>query len=289
MSSRQFTQFGGSGEIVTLDDINEYDDLPPLAEIDRPDVYEIRTGELGTDYLVPMQDGSTDFNEWYSLVDGQIILDIPDSGNLHAHYDITQQPENVGETIDPLIDHSDNGHDLSAVGSPELIDNGFTGGQTASLDGSNDAWIISSSDWATLSQPYTAYTVVDLQDSGGDQKIYDAHDASERSILDWDEEWRMWAGSFLGSGDVDLDRRIIAGVFDGGDSVFRIDRSTDDTGNVDGDGLSELAIGRRGVNTSEQYWDGEMVELLFYNAKHDSDMIDEVESYLNSKYSLGLD
>ena len=78
MSSRQFTPFGGSGEIVTLDNINEYDDLPPLAEIDSPDVYEIRTGNLGTDYLVPMQDGSTDFNEWYSLVDGQIILDIPD-------------------------------------------------------------------------------------------------------------------------------------------------------------------------------------------------------------------
>ena len=88
MSSRQFTQFGGSGEIVTLDDINEYDDLPPLAEIDSPDVYEIRTGELGTDYLVPMQDGSTDFNQWYSLVDGQIIRAIPDSvvNNLdHAH------------------------------------------------------------------------------------------------------------------------------------------------------------------------------------------------------------
>ena len=79
MSSRQFTPFGGTGEIVTLDNINERHDLPPLAEIDSPDVYEIRTGELGTDYLVPMQDGSTDFNEWYSLVDGQIIVDIPDS------------------------------------------------------------------------------------------------------------------------------------------------------------------------------------------------------------------
>ena len=78
MSSRQFTPFGGSGEIVTLDNINEYDDLPPLAEIDSPDVYEIRTGNFATDYLVPMQDGSTDFNEWYSLVDGQIILNIPD-------------------------------------------------------------------------------------------------------------------------------------------------------------------------------------------------------------------
>ena len=87
MSSRQFTPFGGSGEIVTLDNINEYDDLPPLAEIDSPDVYEIRTGALGTDYLVPMQDGSTDFNEWYSLVDGQIILDIPDIVGLGSQDD----------------------------------------------------------------------------------------------------------------------------------------------------------------------------------------------------------
>ena len=128
MSSRQLTPFGGTGEIVTLDNINEYDDLPPLAEIDSPDVYEIRTGALGTDYLVPMQDGSTDFNEWYSLVDGQIIRAIPDSAI--ARYDAREEEETG--SINNIKDQTGT-FDLS--GNCTVISDGINGNRTFRFDG----------------------------------------------------------------------------------------------------------------------------------------------------------
>ena len=78
MSSRGFVPFGGTGNIVTLDNINEFADLPAIEEVDSPDVYEIRTGELATDYLVPVQVDSTSFTDWYSLLDGQVLRAIPD-------------------------------------------------------------------------------------------------------------------------------------------------------------------------------------------------------------------
>ena len=130
MSSRQFTPFGGSGEIVTLDNINEYDDLPPLAEIDSPDVYEIRTGELGTDYLVPMQDGSTDFNEWYSLVGGQIIRDITDS---EANQKLNHRwvLDDVNGTVEDLAGNADGTN--NGVTS---VDGGWAGDSAGEADGS---------------------------------------------------------------------------------------------------------------------------------------------------------
>ena len=129
MSSRQFTPFGGSGEIFTLDDINEYDDLPPLAEIDSPDVYEIRTGNFATDYLVPIQDGSTDFNEWYSLVDGQIILDIPDIAV--NQYPATETDADDGQTATTWFDQIDPTEDIDLNDDPtfkdDAIDNAYPG------------------------------------------------------------------------------------------------------------------------------------------------------------------
>ena len=128
MSSRQFTPSGGTGEIVTLDDINEYDDLPPLAEIDSPDVYEIRTGNLATDYFVPIKDGSTDFNVWYSLVDGQIIRAISDIAVHHWPMD-----EGSGSTITDNVGSED-----GTLNGPSWVSNSWQGGFALDGDGTDD-------------------------------------------------------------------------------------------------------------------------------------------------------
>jgi|AntDeeMinimDraft_4_1070355.scaffolds.fasta_scaffold05158_5 hypothetical protein len=70
----QWSAAGGGGELITLDTINKFDDLPDVTMLSQPDVYEIRTGDLASDYVVPMDTtGDGNFDTWYSLVDGQTI------------------------------------------------------------------------------------------------------------------------------------------------------------------------------------------------------------------------
>ena len=290
MSSRQFTPFGGSGEIVTLDNINEYDDLPPLAEIDSPDVYEIRTGALGTDYLVPMQDGSTDFNEWYSLVDGQIIRAIPDSENLHAHYEIPLQPESDSEVIDPLIDKSGNGHDADAVGEPTMDESGLNSTETAILDG-DDYWEIGPSDWGTISPPITVYAGFELraEDLDDDYRLFWSEDDSDNWLFgSWDDSefWRLGTPGDDVDGTSDDSIQHATFLFDdtnGESELFEERTSTATAGDADQGEMDRLTIGNR-TGFSEE-WVGAYSILLVYDTRHDDEMRqdvwDHIESVLN--------
>ena len=219
MSSRQFTPFGGTGEIVTLDNINEYDDLPPLAEIDSPDVYEIRTGNFATDYLVPMQDGSTDFNEWYSLVDGQVLSAIPDIGLDHFYW--SQELE----TVDPWSDEEGD-KDLSASGDPILQD-GINNNQTVSYGG-GDSHISVSAAALGSNQVYTFAVVFQLDDANTDQSLFLNGDVSggngyELAIDDGSYRVFHHGNASETAGTVDTDPHVAVGTYDGNDIILDID------------------------------------------------------------------
>ena len=67
------------GQIITYDNLNSVDDLPELSTLERQDIYHARTGNLSSDYIVPVDtDESGSFDEWRSLVDGGNLA-IPDS------------------------------------------------------------------------------------------------------------------------------------------------------------------------------------------------------------------
>ena len=284
MSSRQFTQFGGSGEIVTLDNINEYDDLPPLAEIDSPDVYEIRTGELGTDYLVPMQDGSTDFNEWYSLVDGEIILNIPDSGDLRARYDATEISVSDGDSISTWQDETSNSYDLTG-GSPIYKTDVKNGNSVVRFDRSaNDDLDIG---WGTLSQPWTVAFVGQLNISEGGNQYFWSLDSGDLVGFYYNgTEWRLYAGEGFGVDDsVDSDFHVFTMTYDGGNSVVRIDGSSF-SGDVGSRDMSGFNLGSRG-DRDEDYLDGDIGEVLFYN-QDKSNIHQDIEQYLANKWGITI-
>ena len=71
---------GVSGGIEVLENVNEMADLPDISTIDSEGVWYIESGEFGPDYIAPTNWDSSagEFTDWFSLFDGQILVDIPD-------------------------------------------------------------------------------------------------------------------------------------------------------------------------------------------------------------------
>ena len=72
---------GVSGGIEVLENVNEMADLPDISTIDSEGVWYIESGEFGPDYIAPTNWDSSagEFTDWFSLFDGRILADIPDS------------------------------------------------------------------------------------------------------------------------------------------------------------------------------------------------------------------
>ena len=72
---------GVSGGIEVLENVNEMADLPDISTIDSEGVWYIESGGFGPDYIAPTNWDSSagEFTDWFSLFDGQILVDIPDA------------------------------------------------------------------------------------------------------------------------------------------------------------------------------------------------------------------
>ena len=79
--TQQWKPTGGRFDVEQLENINEVADLPDVTQLDEAQIYSIRSGEFAPDYVVPWDWDATaeEYQEWRSTVDGQVILDIPDS------------------------------------------------------------------------------------------------------------------------------------------------------------------------------------------------------------------
>ena len=72
---------GVSGGIEVLENVNEMADLPDISTIDSEGVWYIESGGFGPDYIAPTNWDSSagEFTDWFSLFDGQILANIPNS------------------------------------------------------------------------------------------------------------------------------------------------------------------------------------------------------------------
>ena len=118
------------GYIITYDDLDSVDDLPELSTLERQDIYHARTGDLSSDYIVPVDtDESGSFDAWRSLVDGVEISTIPDI--LVEDW----------ERNDPLEDWGQNTDEWSIVDSDTAwgadADDDYFGDQTAETTSSS--------------------------------------------------------------------------------------------------------------------------------------------------------
>jgi hypothetical protein len=224
-------------------------------------------------------------------IDGQVafsaINEIPDSGNLHAHYDLNKQTESDGAVISTLVDQSGNGHDASALGQPTMSATGFNNNPTAILDGNNDGWEVTGSDFNTLTQPFTAYWVGSLDGSlSVPNHLFDAAASTERAIMAWGRDgqfWSMWSGNWLRPVGNENDH-IVAAVYNGSSSVLETP-SGQLSGNAGTNGLSRLPLGFKS-GSFDGFFDGRWSEFALYNAGHDATTRSEFMSYAQSVWNI---
>ena len=136
--TQQWKPTGGRFDVEPLENINEVADLPDLAQLDEAQIYSIRSGNFAPDYVVPWAWDSAEgeYQEWRSTVDGQAIIDIPDSvvaeKEIHS-YPVTEftessWPDAIGES------------NIDTISGPTLMESDF-GGQGGVVSDGDDGYV----------------------------------------------------------------------------------------------------------------------------------------------------
>jgi len=166
---------------------------------------------------------------------------IPDSGDLQAHYDWRQ-----ASGTSSVTDQTGNGHDLTGHSGPTATING---NQAGLFDGNDDLLTTS---WPSESQPNTYFAVFRVEnDSGSFQYIFDADtDLNHGFGLTNGTEWRIFAGSSVDGGTHDTNVHIVSALFDGANSVLRIDGTQVASGDTGTGVFGGLSVGARPSGSS---------------------------------------
>ena len=251
---------------------------PPIVTPDGTEVEEVilPDGSEASEVIAP--DGTVVFDA---------IPEIPDSENLHAHFDLQQQPESDGVTIDPLVDQSGNGHDADAVGGPTMNAGGFNGEDCATLDGVDDGWVVPDTSFTDLNQPYTIYWVGVLDEGeSNDQQIHD-NGGDNRAIIRWkgdgNDDWGVWSGGWVDNTGTFSDN-IVAGVYNSTSSVIETE-SAESSGDAGTNSLSDLGLGHRSDN-GDRHMNGRWCEFAVYDAEHDASTRSGWFQYATARWNL---
>ena len=226
------------------------------------------------------------YTEWRSISDGSIISSIPDRENLHANWDLQDQNFDDGDPITTIEDATENGHDLTG-GDATYEDSGFNGLPAANFGG-DDFYDIAPTDFETIDQPTTHYFVVEISSPGDTQRLLEQQDSGlDRQRTRWEssDDWEIFAGNIEVSGSGDSDANIVTSRFDGQSSLIREDGTQIDSGNSGSESLPAVSLGtlRQG---EEDFWEGRIMQVMIYDAGHDESTIEEVESYLESRWGI---
>ena len=166
------------GYIITYDNLDSVDDLPELSTLERQDIYHARTGDLSSDYIVPVDtDGSGSFDAWYSLVDGEEIIAIPQSAITRNSDHIWPFAEGSGDALEDTEGDKDGNRN-----SPDwVVDDG--GVQDAYLNfGSDD--IVDQIGRVFDGDASSGFTVTAWVRGGSNEGYIWTQDAADR-LLTW--------------------------------------------------------------------------------------------------------
>jgi hypothetical protein len=200
--------------------------------------------------------------------------DIPDSGDLQARYDFSQEDGSL-----PIADQTGNGYDLT--GSYSGVSADINGNQAGSFDGVDDE---TSATWTSVSEPNHIFAVFEyrglspfannimISDPSGSEQIYETN------------AWAMYNGSVVSGGTSDTSPHVGAWLFDGANSSLRIDGTTLATGDPGSTPLEGLRLGSVGGNL---YANVKFGEILVYRSDR-SGNYSEIESYLADKWGITI-
>jgi hypothetical protein len=206
---------------------------------------------------------------------------VPDSQDLHARYDLTEESFTDGETISTLTDQTGNGYDLTASGNPTARTNQLGGNTVARLDGSDDLFDVAFSNLAQPNHIFIAWT------SGDGSGVFFTSESSAGDRNEFNENgsgnWQIFAGSALEGGATSSGDYISSTLYNGTSSHIRLNGADEATGNAGTESLNGLMIGNSPFATD--FADMDIGEILLYDADK-SNKQSEIESYLNDKWSV---
>jgi len=239
----------------------------------------------GTDITGATIDG-TDVQE--ITVDGQTVFtagpDVPAEGDLQARYDFSQ-----ASGTSSVLDRSGNGHDLSGTYTgPTSTINGV---QAGTFDGTDDFLDVAFG--STISQPTHFFVVAEFTEgpSADFAEIVTGDNSTNRQSIVGDNfnngsDFTLFAGVRLNSGiTYDTDPHILSGLFDGSNSVLRLDGSQIASGDAGSNDLSGLTLGAHPDQTS--FTDVNIGELLLY-PQDKSSIVSDVENYLSERWNITI-
>lgn len=212
----------------------------------------------------------------------ELATAIPDSGDLHARYDFTEYSGSSN-----FSDLTGNGYDL-VNGQITDVTESINGYKAGNFDGADD--YVSTNTFSSISQPFTIFSVGRLDDSGSEGTIHALDDNTELNTryYDYDDVWRLYGGSnVLDGGSYTGNPRIITSVYDGSNSLLRLDGSDVASGDGGTASSNSIVLGYRPDNNLS-YFTGAIGELLYYPDRRTSTQINEVESYLSDEWGITI-
>ena len=278
---------GMSGGVEVLENVNEIADLPDISTINSEGVWYIESGAFAPDYIAPTNWDSTagEFTDWFSLFDGQILVGIPDSVELHAHYDFSREDGSL-----PIADVSDNNFDLDQ-GGYSGVGGEINGNQAGVFDGVGDAVWLDDGDSIDTITFYIVCSSGDLSDND-DYTILQTENNLDNHALEWsDGNWRTYPRTSI-TGSSDQSSQLFTVIWDGdsGDITIRENGSETGTGTSDPFDfrLDEFGLGSKEPFSSSDFFEGEIGEVIISPEVPNDSERDEMESYLTGKWNISL-
>jgi len=239
----------------------------------------IPTSIDGTDITGATIDG-TDVTE--ITVDGQSVFSggIPDSGDLHAQYDWS----NNSTTTSSVPDLTGNGFDLT--GSFTNLTGSINGVQAGEFDGSSDEVSVN---FSNQLQPNTIFCVVQFitVSSTNFEGVYGGRNtAGTNQFMSNDSGgYDVFAGTNLSSStSADTSPHIFSVLFDGTSSIIRQDGTQVASGDAGTRVLDGFVVGKNPFNEFANVYIG---EILIY-PQDKSSIFSDVEDFLSSKWGISV-
>jgi len=236
---------------------------PPIREGSGDNIGSIRLGD-GTE-IAEVRTGAGDvlFSE----------TSIPGSKDLQARYDFSASN---GST--PVQDQTANGFDLTGTFSG--VTRSINGVQAGDFD--SDQLNVS---FSTVSQPTTIAIVAQHDTVGSSSAVFDADTGLNHLIRAEDDGpfFNMFAGNDLDGSTADTNPHIFVALFNGSNSILRVDGTQVASGDAGTRALDGVTLGSRGNGGNP--FDGKMGECLVY-PQDKSGIFGDIESYLSGKWGI---
>ena len=177
----------------------------------------------------------------------------------------------------------------SAGGSrPSPVANGLNGLQTLSFDGTHDHL---ESSTVNIPQPISLFTVLKLTGGSGDKRVITGQSSASRAILSMAEtnKLSLWSGSWASSNfptPSATEFVTIGAIFDGSNSRLILNGSTQSGLNPGTQGLTDGLLIGANWNHSNEFFGGQIAEIIIFNKHSSQTEREEVEGYLAHKWGL---